>query len=816
MATVAPLRAAPTGLRNRLAAAARQVRAFRSGLSLTARLTTAMVAIAIIAVGAVAVIAARSTESELIPVRTERLALHASLFTGDLERYADAARADILAFTESVALRAIVRALGAGGIDPQSGTTAASQRQEFSRRLLKELIVKPSYYQFRVIGVADGGRELIRIDRYGPQGAPRIAPEAELQRQGHASYSAGYLSEGIRTAAGEVYVSPVELNREAGAIAEPAVPVLHVAAAIPAPDGQPFGIIVITLDMRPILQRLATFPPLGGEIRVVNASGDYLLHPAPGRAFAFERGARSRVQEEFPELARLVATPPGGTATITDPDGAAVFAAVDHGRLAGVTPFVLIDTLPLTAINALARQLQRATFIAAGIAAGCALLLAVLVARSISRPIEQMIAAVERVPAGELPEVPTAAAGAVGALARALTRMAAGVRDHTAELTGEIARQRRNAGLLRQYGERERLFTAVFESSTDAVVTKTLDGTITAWNPAAERLFGYSAAEAVGRPIDLIVPLERRDEARGFLSRIARGERIAHHETVRMTRDGRSLDVSLSISPVQAPSGEIIGAAKIARDITEQKLSERKLQLAVEALKRSNEALEQFATIASHDLQEPLRMVASYTELLAQRYQGRLDEQADKYIHHATDGARRLQVMVRDLLAYSRVSARMPPAAPVDSAAVLADVLRILKPAITRSGAEIAVGPLPVVSGDATELGQVLQNLVANALKFHGADAPVIHVEARREQAEWIFSIADNGIGIDPKHHARIFQMFQRLNPRSQYEGSGIGLAITQKLVERRGGRIWVDSARGRGSTFCFTMSPAEQDPILR
>jgi PAS domain S-box-containing protein len=805
MATVAPPRAAPTGLRDRLAAAAQHVRAFRSGLSLTARLTIAMVAIAIIAAGAVAVIAARSIESELIPVRTERLALHASLFAGDLEHYADAARADILAFTESVALRAIVRALGAGGIDPQSGTTAASQRQEFSRRLLKELIVKPSYYQFRVIGVADGGRELIRIDRGGPQGAPRIVPDGELQRQGHA----GYLSEGIRTAAGEVYVSPVELNREAGAIAEPAVPVLHVAAMIPAPDGQPFGIIVITVDMRPILQRLAAFPPLGGEIRVVNAAGDYLLHPDATRAFAFERGARRSVQDEFPELAGLVATPPGGTALITDPDGAAVFAAVNHGQLAGVTPFVLIDMLPLTAINDLARQLQRATLIAVGIAAGCALILAVLVARSISRPIEQMIVAVERVPAGELPEVPTAAAGEVGALARALARMAAGVRHRTAELTGEIARQRRNAALLRQYGEHERLFTAVFESSTDAVITKTLDGTITAWNPAAERLFGHSAADVIGRPIDLIVPPERRDELRGVLARVARGERIEHHETVRTTRDGRRLDISLSISPVRTPSGEIIGAAKIARDITEQKLAERKLQLAVEALKRSNEALEQFAYIASHDLQEPLRMVASYTELLAQRYHGRLDDQADKYIHHATDGARRLQVMVRDLLAYSRISARMPPAEPVDSAAVLADVLRILKPAIARGGARIAVGPLPVVIGDATELGQVLQNLIANALKFHGADAPVIRIEARREQAEWTFSIADNGIGIDPKYHARIFEMFQRLNARSQYAGSGIGLAITRKLVERRGGRIWVDSAPGRGSTFCFTMPPA-------
>ena len=223
-------------------------------------------------------------------------------------------------------------------------------------------------------------------------------------------------------------------------------------------------------------------------------------------------------------------------------------------------------------------------------------------------------------------------------------------------------------------------------------------------------------------------------------------------------------------------------------------------------LRRSNADLEQFAYIASHDLQEPLRMVASYTELLEERYKGRLDERADKYIFYAVDGAKRMQRLVADLLAFSRVGSQGKPLKPVDTAAVLAEVLRVLGPRLREAGADVQADTLPPVMADEDQLYQLLQNLVGNALKFRSEAPPCIRISAVREGDAWRFAVADNGIGIEPQYSERIFQMFQRLHERGRYEGSGIGLSIVKRILERHGGRIWLQSTPGQGSTFFFTL----------
>ncbi len=206
-------------------------------------------------------------------------------------------------------------------------------------------------------------------------------------------------------------------------------------------------------------------------------------------------------------------------------------------------------------------------------------------------------------------------------------------------------------------------------------------------------------------------------------------------------------------------------------------------------------------------------MVASYTQLLADRYKGRLDERADRYIHYVWDGARRMQGLIRDLLAYSRLSAREGILRDVDSAAVVQTVLDQLAKRVEETGATITLGPLPVVRSVESELGQVFQNLIANALKFRAAAAPAIHIEAGLDGAFWAFMVRDNGIGIDPRFHHRIFQMFQRLHEREKYEGSGIGLAIARKIIEQQGGRIWVESTPDLGSVFRFTLPRSPGEP---
>ena len=361
------------------------------------------------------------------------------------------------------------------------------------------------------------------------------------------------------------------------------------------------------------------------------------------------------------------------------------------------------------------------------------------------------------------------------------------------------------------------LAAAIVESSGDAIISKSLEGTITSWNPGAELLYGYSVREAVGRQISLLVPEGRADEVPFLLSRIADGQRVDRYETVRRRKDGSLVEVSLTLSPIKDTNGAITGASVIAHDVTEQKRLHRELSESHQKLERqaaelsaSNADLEQFAYVASHDLAEPLRMVSSYVALLARDYGGRLDDKADKYIHYAVDGAERMRLLIDGLLDYSRVGNGDEPFVDVDCGRIVEEAIQSLSKSIGEAGAEVSTGPLPRVYGNAGQLGRVFQNLISNALKYRAERTPRIEISAAQEDARWRFSVRDNGIGIEPRHAERIFVIFQRLHGREKYPGTGIGLAISKRIVERHGGQIWVEPADGGGSVFQFTL-PRDQ-----
>jgi PAS domain S-box-containing protein len=579
---------------------------------------------------------------------------------------------------------------------------------------------------------------------------------------------------------------------------------------------------------------------------------------------------------------------------------------------------------------------------------------------------------------------------------------------------------------------------AIVEGSQDAIAATTADGAVTSWNEAAERLFGYSAAEMMGQTMGRLAPPGAEMEEGVILACMRRGERVQSHEAIRRAKDGRLLQVSFSVSPIKDASGRIAGASRICHDITEQKLVRRDLdrlrwmlspltpadspeqpsqtsvrhlaegntarvildaagevllaeiaatyhalmgtffavyeangdlaysvraaswcrfldanptqqcastgvcqphacnkwrcrdspganaciqamesgqpvdlestcglrvyavpvhaggelvgaislgygdpssdpsrlarlagefgvevaelerraaayetrppfivalakqrlsgsarllgeiverhrgesllRQATEDLARSNRELEQFAYVASHDLQEPLRMVASYTQLLALRYGDKLDQDAHDAIDYAVDGAVRMKQMIEDLLAYSRVSSKTRPAAVVDTQSSVSLALCNLGTAIREAGAEVECGDLPPVLADAGRMVQLFQNLVGNAIKFHTPGVPPrVHIEARRAPGDprrWLFRVADNGIGIDPKYFERVFVMFQRLHTRQEYPGTGIGLALCQRIVERHKGRIWIESEPGKGTAFLFTLPEVEAEKV--
>jgi PAS domain S-box-containing protein len=352
-------------------------------------------------------------------------------------------------------------------------------------------------------------------------------------------------------------------------------------------------------------------------------------------------------------------------------------------------------------------------------------------------------------------------------------------------------------------------YRGLLEAAPDAMVVVNQSGEIVLLNVQAEKQFGYHRDELLGQRVKNIVP-------EGFAERlIADALRSAEDalaqqigtgvELTGRRKNGSEFPIEIMLSPLESAEGVLVTAA--IRDISVRKKSEEHLVKTVGELKRSNDELQQFAYVASHDLQEPLRMVASYTQLLAKRYKGRLDSDADEFIAYAVDGSTRMQGLVQDLLVYSRAGTNGKVLHEISSENALKEALTNLKATMEESGAIVTHDSLPTITTDDRQLAQVFQNLVGNAIKYRGAETPQVHISAKKNGGnEWIFSVRDNGLGIDPQYFERIFIIFQRLHGPREFKGTGIGLAICKKMLERLGGRIWVESQLEKGSTFYFAL----------
>ncbi|MBR0993101.1 PAS domain S-box protein [Bradyrhizobium japonicum] len=536
-------------------------------IPLSTLLIVSMIGLVIATALGVALLTLHNLDAALVPFRMQLVAQQARARVEDVVAYAGSARADVQVLSESDALNGLLRAIAGGGMDPVDRVPSAVWQDRLTKRLLREIEAKPAYYQVRVISAADGGRELVRVDR--DYGSPRRVAQQDLQRKGETEYFRKTMSLGP----GEIYVSSIELNKELGRVETPVVPVVRIATPLFLPDGQRFGIFIINLDLRPIFERLKSRAPAYGDIRLVNANGDYLLHPDDAKAFRFEYGERSRAEDDLPEVTLL----PSETKLQRDRNGQLVGVAVATGRIADVLEFSVVEVAPYAALAAAPAPLRDATIVAGSVAALASIVMALLIAHALSRRIRFVVESVDGLSSEEL-DIGAPLPGGGSSLYRLLR-----IKQPVQELHDELVRRRRAELLMRQYLEKHSLYSAVVQSATDAIVTKTLDGKITGWNYASEKLFGFSAEEAVGQPIEIIVPPDRLSDVQHILGRIAQNETVDHYETVRKTKDGRLIDVSLSVSPVKSADGEVIGAAKIARDISERKFIERKFELAVEA-----------------------------------------------------------------------------------------------------------------------------------------------------------------------------------------------------------------------------------------
>jgi len=372
-----------------------------------------------------------------------------------------------------------------------------------------------------------------------------------------------------------------------------------------------------------------------------------------------------------------------------------------------------------------------------------------------------------------------------------------------------------NTDLLRRQaealGKTEQKFRSLLEAAPDAMIISSDDGGISLVNSQVERLFGFRREELVNGNIQTLVP------EWGSLHALAG----SHKEARAIRKDGSRFAVEITLSPLHTQEGLLVTSA--IRDITDRKrindeirelnarLEERvaertrELQDANEALRQSNDDLSQFAYAASHDLQEPLRMVALYGQLFQQRYAGQLDPDADRSLGFMITGAQRMEMLLRDLLAYSQAGTDEEPAGPVDCQSALSRVVFNLQTSIEQNKAIVTWTRLPELRAHEIRIVQLFQNLIGNAIKYRGPDPPVISVTAERRDNNWVFCVEDNGIGINPEYAHQVFGIFKRLHGHN-YPGTGIGLAICQRIVERYGGRIWVEPAKGKGSRFCFAV----------
>ena len=373
--------------------------------------------------------------------------------------------------------------------------------------------------------------------------------------------------------------------------------------------------------------------------------------------------------------------------------------------------------------------------------------------------------------------------------------------------------------------EAQERLAAIVNSSDDAIIGETLDGVITDWNSGAEALFGYPASEVTGKLMTMVFPPERLKEEDENLARIARGESVEHYETVRRRKDGRSVDVAVTVSPIRDKSGKVVGASKVARDITERKLAEaqiRQLNAELEQrvcqrtaeLQAANRELEAFTYSVSHDLRAPLRAVNGFAGIVLEEFGRQVPEEGRIYLERIRNGGLRMGALIDDLLAFSRLSRQPLDRQPVDMAGLVQKVLEELNPTANGRRIVIKTGDLPICQGDAAMLKQVWVNLLSNAIKYsRKSDVAAAEAGFTQSNGECIYFVRDNGVGFDMQYANKLFGVFQRLHRVDEFEGTGVGLAIVQRIISRHGGRVWAEAELDLGATFYFTVGERPAEP---
>jgi PAS domain S-box-containing protein len=720
----------------------------------------------------------------------------------------DAAKADLAVLEGIPPIQGILRAKAHGGRDPESGDSYDQWLMRLER-IFSVFMSNRTGYAYLIFS-ADDGSEFMRIDSNG-----RVTSRTREDNPGGIP---PYVTETMNYPRGRVYYSSIGPDRGKDPILAPYSRLFTIAVPVYDKSERFKGSVAIQMYVGEFFGHIRS--DWNGVLRfVLDEAGHYIVRPYRPEG---PHNDRPPVLDE-PSFGLKIKTDDlwvglDGERSRVDGFRKLFYDPADRGRY-----WTVVYQSP-TSLAFKGLRTTQWTMLFAGIliAVFSVIVIAVIASKKVLTPVMTLADAARRMEKGDLstrlPE--DTADGEFRTLYRTVNAFAESQQNaieqferdlaaRTAELSAANARLAEDLDAIRNAEEAlqssETRYRRLFETAKDGILVLDEEaGVITDVNPALTEMLGYSRHDLIGREPWVIFPLDEMDVNMETFRQLLSAGSVRREDLPLEKKDGRRISVEF-VSNVYLSSDRKVIQCNL-RDITERKRHGEERRKLTEDLLRSNEELQHFAYVASHDLQEPLRMISSYLQLLARRYKGRLDTDADEFIDYAVDGAKRMQNMIVALLSYARVGTHGGELKEVDAGAALGAALDNLKLAVEDSGAQVTHDPLPTVPADESQLTQLFQNLISNSLKFRGTGPPIIHVSARRDGGYWVFSVKDNGIGIDTEYGERIFRIFQRLHGKGDYPGTGIGLSICKKIVERHGGRIWIESAPGEGATFYFTL----------
>lgn len=719
----------------------------------------------------------------------DALSFETRMMVPKLQSVFDALRNDVDTLSRMPPIQGIIRSTRHNDIDPLDGSTTALWKKRLSIIFAAMIDTKDYYAQIRLVGLTSHGRELVRVNRNGD--SIEVVPEDTLQSKGDEPY----FKAALNLKPGTIYFSVVSLNRENGQVVEPYMPVLRTIIPIFDDQQKLFGMVVINAAYNQMLKGILKKMRGAEDLYIINEDGGYVSYSQNNQNFEFQYGVEDNKSKNA--LVDMVINSHKNDETVFKYIEGVNYAI--HYRKLFFDPenknrfLGLAIRIPKNVLLESAYKTRQDSLLLGIGLLFISVLCAWCLASFIRRPLRKITNAVRHYEDGNvhIVDLPTKRTDEIGEFARAFEGL-------TQSLDQSRDAEKKTLSRLQ----------AILDGTLDGLITINDYGVVHHYNKACERIFGYQPCEVIGQNIKMLMPDPYHSGHDGYLKNHREtGEKKIigiGREVQAKRKDGRVFPIDLSVSEVGIKGEKLYSG--IIRDITDRRKAEDEIM-------RSNEELERFAYIASHDLQEPLRMVSNFTMLLNEDYSDTMDDQAKHYMKFITEAATRMQSLISDLLDYSRVGTEDVGYRDFDSAAQIDNVLQNLNDTITQTNAHITVGHLPHIYCNSVRFSRLMQNLIGNAIKYRIKDKrPEIYIDTDEKDDEWVFSVRDNGLGIKNEYLEQIFIIFKRLHHKQEYSGTGIGLSVCKKIVENFGGRIWAESDFGKGSVFFFTVPKRKKE----